>query len=505
MKKDTASYLLRMEKIAKHFGGIKALQGVNLNLESGKVMALIGENGAGKSTLVKILTGIYQPDEGSLFLENQEVFFNEPYESRNAGISAIHQETVMFKELSVTENIFMGHHLKKNAWLLDWPRMNKITQGVLDRLEVDFSPESRMSDLSVAQKHVVQIAKALTSESKIVIMDEPTSSLSQREIQDLYKIIRQLKEEGKAILFISHKFDEIFAIADNYTVLRDGEYVDEGKIEDVNEDDLIRLMVGRTLDKVFPKIEVEIGPSVLEVEQLSHETEFEEISFSLKKGEILGFYGLVGAGRSEVMKAIFGVTEFYKGSIKLNGKQTTISSPKDAIGQGIAYVPEDRKLLGALLDMTITENISLPLIDKIMGGILLSPKKEEKESDFFGEKLSIKAHSWGQNVSELSGGNQQKVVLAKWLSTKPKILILDEPTKGIDVGSKAAVHEFMGELAKEGLAVIMVSSELPEILGMSDRIIVMHNGLISKTFKREDATPESVLAAATGSDSQFAA
>ncbi len=491
--------LVALQKVTKEFPGVKALSEVNLNLYPGKVMALVGENGAGKSTTVKILTGIYQADAGEFYMNGEVQKFSSPHDAREAGISAIHQETVMFDSLSVCENIFMGHQLKKTgSFLLDWKTMKHKTQQLLDKLEVDFTPDTKLKHLSVAQKHMVEIAKALSYDTELVIMDEPTAALSLNEIEDLYKIIEQLKSEGKAILFISHKFEEIFAIADYYTVFRDGEYISEGSIADVDTNSLIKMMVGRDLNQVFPKMKVEMGEPILEVTNYSHETEFDKISFSLKKGEILGFYGLVGSGRSEIAQALFGITEPKDGTIKIEGEKVIIKTPKDAIAAGIAYVPEDRQLQGAVLDMDIKENITLPQLEKISGGYVISSSKENEVADKFGDKLAIKTFNWTQKVSQLSGGNQQKVVLSKWLATDPKVLILDEPTTGIDVGSKSAVHEFMGQMVKDGLGIILISSELPEILGMADNIVVMHEGLIKGILPRSEEPSEKAVAMAIG-------
>lgn len=495
----TRSALLSLDGITKIFPGVVALNDVQLHLYPGKIMALVGENGAGKSTIVKILTGIYQPDGGDIVLDNQTVRFRSPHAARRAGISAIHQETVMFDNLSVCENIFMGHQAtRQGSFLLDWRKMKQKTRDLLDLLEVNFSPDTKLKELSVAQKHMVEIAKALSYETRIVIMDEPTAALSLNEIRELYNIIKRLKSEGKAILFISHKFEEIFAIADDYTVLRDGKFIGDGPISDVNTDSLIKMMVGRDLKQVFPKKEVSFGATVLEVSDLSNDIEFDGISFTLRKGEILGFYGLVGAGRSEMIQALFGITGITRGVVAIHGKKVRITCPKDAIKAGIAYVPEDRQIQGAILDMSIQENITLPQLEKVNRGPIVKASRERRLADTYGKKLSIKASGWRQQVGELSGGNQQKVVLSKWLATQPDILILDEPTKGIDVGSKAAVHDFMGNRVEEGLGVILISSELPEIMGIADTIIVMHEGLIKKRFTRETASAEQIMAAALG-------
>lgn len=491
--------LVSLTNVTKKFPGVLALDNIQLNLYPGKVMALIGENGAGKSTTVKILTGIYQQNSGNFVMNGKNISFNSPHDARAAGISAIHQETIMFDNLSVCENIFMGHQLRKaGSFLLDWKTMKKKTQELLDQLEVEFTPATKLNQLSVAQKHIVEIAKALSYDTELVIMDEPTAALSLNEIEELYKIIERLKNEGKAILFISHKFEEIFAVADYYTVFRDGQYINEGKIADVDSNSLIKMMVGRELDQVFPKVNVEKGDTVLNVVDFSNETEFDQINFSLKKGEILGFYGLVGAGRSEVAQAIFGISEPSSGELTIDGEKIVIRNPKDAIKAGIAYVPEDRQLQGAILNMDIKENITLPQLEIINEGYILNSSKEEVVTDKLGSKLAIKAFNWNQKVSQLSGGNQQKVVLSKWLATDPKVLILDEPTKGIDVGSKAAVHEFMGQMVKDGLGIILISSELPEILGMADNIVVMHEGMIKAFIPRSEATSENIVAAATG-------
>jgi rhamnose transport system ATP-binding protein len=367
-------------------------------------------------------------------------------------------------------------------------------------VDADFGPDVLLKRLGVAQKHLVEIARALSHDSRIVIMDEPTSALSAREISDLFRIVAQLKAEGRAILFISHKFDEIFRVADRWVCLRDGEHVGEGLIKDVKPQGLVKLMVGRPIDQVFPKREIEIGAPVLEVRGLSNPTEFADVSFTLHKGEILGFYGLVGAGRSEAMQALFGVSPATSGEVKLNGKSLAIASTADAIAAGIAYVPEDRQVQGAVLPFGIRENMTIASLHQHTDKGILSRASEWKITRRLGERLSVKAAHWEQRLNELSGGNQQKVVIAKWLATDPKILILDEPTKGIDVGSKAAVHEFMGELAAEGLAVILISSELPEVMGMADRIMVMHEGRIVKSLTRAEATAEAIVTAATGGE-----
>ncbi|NGZ87025.1 sugar ABC transporter ATP-binding protein [Duganella aceris] len=490
--------VLQLTGICKRFAGIVALNNVALSVRAGEVMALIGENGAGKSTLVKTLTGIYQPDQGSIELAGQPVVFANAQDAMRAGITAVHQETVMFDELTVAENIYVGRHPSKGA-RIDWARIEAEAEKLFARLEVTLPVRARVKDLSVAQRHFVEIARALSQDARVVILDEPTASLSQREIHELYRIIGQLRAAGTAIIFISHKFDEIFTVADRYTVLRDGQFIAEGRMADITEPELVSLMVGRTVKQAYPKADVTPGEVLLEVSGYNHPTEFSDVSFTLRQGEILGFYGLVGAGRSEVMQALFGLSSSANGTIKLGGKEIIISSPAGAIRQGIAYVPEDRQHQGAHLSLPIMHNITLPVLSRV--GFFLRGRRAQEQAiaRHYAEQLELKATHLMQNVSELSGGNQQKVVLGKWLATNPKVIILDEPTKGIDIGSKAAVHRFIGELVAKGLSVILVSSELPEVMGLADRIVVMHQGRIEHIYDRADATPENIVAAASGS------
>ena len=490
--------VLELRNISKSFPGVKALDEVELQLYSGQVTALIGENGAGKSTLVKVLTGIYSPDDGDILINDKPVAMQAATDAKRYGISAIHQEAVMFDELSVTENIFINNQNRNIFGLLDWPLMRKRAKTLLEYLDVNVDPDLPLRELSVAHKHMVSFAAALSYNSNIVIMDEPTASLSHHEIQELYGLVRRLRDEGKAILFISHKFDEIFEICDRYTVFRDGQFVGSGMITDVSQDDLVAMMVGRTVNQVYPKIEAKIGDTVMTVEGLSHPTEFTDIDFNLRNGEILGFYGLVGAGRSEVMQALFGLTRPSSGSITLNGAPFSPHNPGDAIRQGLVYVPEDRQHQGAILTLPIFQNITLPQLGGISRSGFIDMAREYDVAREYATLLQLKASSLSENVENLSGGNQQKVVIGKWLATNPNVIIVDEPTKGIDIGSKAAVHRFMGELVARGLSVIMVSSELPEIMGMSDRVIVMHEGRIVSCFDRDNMSAEAVVTAATG-------
>lgn len=492
--------IFSLKGVSKTFPGVKALDCVNLDLYPGKVTALVGENGAGKSTLVKTMTGIYQPDGGDIIFDGAPIRFQSPQDSHHLGITAIHQETVLFDNLTVAENIFLGNYPKKHRFAIDWVRMHQESQRILDSIHAQIDPQTNLGSLSIGQKHMVAIARALSIDTKVVILDEPTAALSHHEIQELYDLVDQLKAEGKAILFITHKFDEIFRIADHYTVFRDGRYIGSGLIQETNEDQLVEMMVARSIESTYPKLEAKIGQTVLEVEGLSHPTEFKDVSFQVRKGEILGIYGLVGSGRTEVMRALFGTNALASGGIKVDGQSVSIRSPKDAIDNGIVYVPEERQSQGVVLDMPIYQNISLPQMSKLTKNGQLNPEAELDLARKFGERLRVKTSSWNENVGNLSGGNQQKVVIAKWLATDPKVIILDEPTKGIDIGSKAAVHEFMSELVQMGLSVVMVSSELPEVLGMSDRVLVMSEGLVVGELDRKEATPEKVVFFATGGE-----
>lgn len=490
--------VLKVSGVTKEFPGVKALNKVSLELYAGKVTALIGENGAGKSTLVKVLTGIYQPDEGEISLSGVSKKFKSAHQAAIEGITAIHQETVLFDELSVAENIFLGNAPKGRFGLIDKPAMRQQAKALLTRVNANIHPDTLLRELGIANKHLVAVARALSVESDVVIMDEPTAALSMKEIEELYVLVEQLKSEGKAILFISHKFDEVFSIADFYTVYRDGEMVGSGSISDATQADLVQLMVGRPVEQVFPSRQASVGEEVLRVEGFSHPTEFADIKFSLRKGEILGFYGLVGAGRTECMQALFGITGASAGRIFIDGQQVTIGSPEQAIAKGLVYVPEDRGHQGAIRDTPIFHNVSLPSLARTLKRGFLNPSAELSMTREYTERLNLRAAALDQHVNKLSGGNQQKVVISKWLATEPRIIILDEPTKGIDIGSKAAVHHFTAELAAKGMAVILVSSEIPEIIGMADRSIVMRDGRIRAEFNRHDVSPEALVEAAAG-------
>ncbi len=491
--------LLELSRVSKTFPGVRALKHVSLSLYAGQVTALVGENGAGKSTLVKILTGIYQPDSGEIRIDGREVTLPSAHAAFRYGITAIHQETVLFDDLSVAENIFLGHAPRTALGTIDWRSTQRKARDVLARIHAgQIDPDSRLRALGIASKHLVAVARAMSIDSRIVIMDEPTAALSAKEIAELFELTSLLKAQGKAVLFISHKFDEVYRIADRFTVFRDGEMVGEGLLKETSQNTMVRLMVGRAVDQIFPKRNPRPGAPFLVVSGLSHPTEFDGITFDLRKGEILGFYGLIGAGRSEVMQAIAGVTRPGGGAITLDGGAFAPRSPADSIEAGIVYVPEERGRQGVIAGLPIFQNVSLPSLKRTSKSGLLRLAEEFALARAYTRRFDLRASSLSQDVATLSGGNQQKVVIAKWLATKPKIIILDEPTKGIDIASKAAVHNFMAELVAEGLSVIMVSSELPEILGMSDRVIVMREGRIVAAFENSGLDAETLVRAAAG-------
>jgi rhamnose transport system ATP-binding protein len=492
-----SEHILELKKISKSFSGVEVLHEVSFELRPGEVHALLGENGAGKSTLVKIMTGVHQPDRGEILLDGVLTHFGDTHESRQAGIAAIYQELTLFPDLDVAENIFVGRQPVGIGGRVDWHRLYAEAGKLLESLGVKLDLRQKARRLSIAQQQMVEIARAFSIKARILIMDEPTSSLTLNEVADLFRLVRRLRAEGTAIIFISHRLEELFELADRVTVLRDGSYVDTRSMKDITRDDLIRMMVGRTINNLFPKQDVRIGDVVLKVENLTRVGFFQDVSFELRRGEILGMAGLVGAGRTNVARAIFGVEPATGGRIQVEGRDVTITSPQQAIGLGLAYVPEDRQLHGLIPAMHIASNISLPMLHEYARAGWLQDKSERKSTYEAARQMEVRANNIWQLARELSGGNQQKVVLAKWLSTKPRILILDEPTRGIDVGTKAAVHGLMSKLVAEGLAILMISSELPEILGMSDRIIVMREGFMTGQFSRKEATQEKIISAAT--------
>lgn len=492
-----SEYILELKKISKSFSGVEVLHEVSLAVRPGEVHALLGENGAGKSTLVKIMTGVHHPDNGEILLNGEPVKFSDARESRQAGIAAIYQELSLFPDLDVAENIFAGRQPVTAGGRVNWRKLYAEAGRLLESLGVQLDLKQKARTLSIAQQQMVEIARAFSISARILIMDEPTSSLTLHEVDDLFRLVRRLREEGTAIIFISHRLEELYALADCVTVLRDGTYVDTRSMKDVTRDDLIRMMVGRTITNLFPKEDVRVGDVILKVEHLSRAGSFHDVSFELRRGEILGLAGLVGAGRTNVARAIFGVEPATAGSIQIDGQVVAIISPQQAIKLGLAYVPEDRQLHGLIPAMHITSNISLPMLSRYAQSGWLRDKVERKSTYEAARQMEVRANNIWQLARELSGGNQQKVVLAKWLSTNPRILILDEPTRGIDVGTKAAVHGLMSKLAAEGMAILMISSELPEILGMSDRVIVMREGVVTGQFSRAEATQETIISAAT--------
>lgn len=488
--------VLQVQHISKSFGGVHALQDVDFAVVPGEVHAILGENGAGKSTLIKILTGFHQPDSGEIFLEGKPVHFSGTREAQQLGIAAIYQEPSLFPDLDVAENIMVGRQ-PVGRWGIDWRSMYAEATALLKRLGLPIDPHTKARDLSVAQQQVVEIARSLSINAKVLIMDEPTSSLTLREVDELFAIVRQLRDAGTAVVFISHRLEELFAVADRVTILRDGAYVGTREMAGISTDEMIRLMVGRSLGELFPKQHIEPGAVVLEVEGLGVGGAFSGVSFRLRRGEIVGMSGLIGAGRTNVARAIFGTDPATAGTIKLDGKPVTIKTPDEAMALGIGYVPEDRKEHGLVLEMSIADNITLPILARFARLGWLNQGQALVQAKESSQQLEVKMTGVDQKAQQLSGGNQQKVVLAKWLGTKPRVLILDEPTRGIDVGTKAAVHRLMSNLAAEGIAILMISSELPEILGMSDRVLVMREGHLTAEFSRADATQEKLMAAAT--------
>ena len=485
--------LLVMENISKFFPGVKALQNVSLSLRYGEVHALIGENGAGKSTLMKVLSGLYQADEGRIIWEGKELKLHSTKDSEAAGISIIYQELNLIPNLSVRENIFLGREKRRSRFLVDFRKTGEEAEKYTRMVGLDVDVTKPVGSLSIAQRQMVEVAKALSQNAKLIVMDEPTSSLTDRETEILMDVIRKLRAQGVTIVFISHRLNELFEISDRISVLRDGMSVGTVETKDCTEDMLVSMMVGRDLDNIYPKVPTKPGEVVLEVKDLNAGDMVKNVSFSLREGEILGFAGLVGAGRSETMRAIFGVDRVDSGSILVGGKKLEHHSPTEAINAGIGFVPEDRKQLGLILNMTVRENTTLACLRDEMAGGIMNPQKERDITRQQIDQLSIKTPGQEQVVVNLSGGNQQKVVIGKWLVTHPKILILDEPTRGIDVGAKKEIHQLMSDLAAKGVGIIMISSEMPEVLGMSDRIIVMHDGRICGEFDAREATQSKIM------------
>ena len=494
--------LLKLEGISKSFPGVRALHNVHLEVRRGEVHALLGENGAGKSTLMKILSGAYTRDTGEIYWDGRPIVIHHPREAQDLGIGIIYQEFNLVPQLSIAENVWISREPFRNRTLqlIDWKEMWRRTQDLLDELHLPLDPRRLVAGLGVAQQQMVEIAKALSLDAKLLIMDEPTSALTETEINQLFSLIRRLKARGVSVVFISHHLDEVFQICDRGTVLRDGEYIATVDLAHVAEDDIIRLMVGRNLDQQYPKAPTSRGEEALRVEGLNREDVLYDISFTAYAGEILGIAGLVGAGRTELMRAVFGADPINSGRVYIFGKEVAVKSPQVAIRAGVGLLPEDRKQQGLVLMLSVLHNISMASLDRLTSHFLLRLGDEREQAGGFVDKLRIMTPSVNQPVQYLSGGNQQKVVLAKWLASHSKVLIFDEPTRGIDVGAKVEVYNLMNNLVENGVAVVMVSSEMPELLGMSDRILVMHEGRIAAELSRQEATQEKVLAAAMGAD-----
>ena len=487
-----SDFVLEMKHISKSFPGVKVLDDVTLQVRPGEVHALMGENGAGKSTLMKILMGIYTADAGQVVLDGQPLTARNPREAMDKGVAMIHQELNPILDMQVFENIYVGRELKKGM-LVDKKRMVDETAKLLGDLGIDISPTAYMRELSVAQCQLIEIVKAISLSSKVVVMDEPTSAITDREVDTLFRQIRRLKSENVAVIYISHKMDEIFQICDTITVLRDGKFIGTDSSANMTNDQLIRMMVGRDITEVFPKADAAIGEVALEVKNLSLGRRVRQVSFSLRRGEVLGIAGLVGAGRSELVETIFGIRHKTGGEIYVNGNKVEITHPRHAIAHKIALITEDRKFTGLNLVGTVAENITLVDLAHLFPAGLIDRKKENEISGRYIEELSIKTPGPQQLVGNLSGGNQQKVVIAKWLLSEPDIIILDEPTRGIDVGAKRDIYLLIGELVKNGKAVLVISSEIPEVMGLSDRILVMAEGRLTGEIKREDFSQERIM------------
>jgi ribose transport system ATP-binding protein len=485
--------LLEMKGITKSFPGVKALENVNLRLYAGECMALLGENGAGKSTLMKILSGVYEKDSGELSFHGEPLKVTDPKDAQNKGIAIIHQELNLIPELTVAENIFLGREPISLFRKIKFSQMKKLAREYMEQLGEKTSPDTKVSSLSVGQAQMVEIAKALSMNAEVIIMDEPTDALTDIETENLFKVIRELKAEGKALVYISHKLSEIFQVCEKATILRDGTFVAEKNIADLDEEGIIQLMVGRPLLERFPQCDCQQGDVVFEAENLTNHL-INGVSFKVRAGEVLGIAGLMGSGRSEVAKTIFGVLPLNKGSIRLKGRDLKLSHPADALKEGISYVSEDRKQLGLILGMSIKENITLPALKKYQNAFShVSYHKENETSRDYIKKMSIKTTGPSQKVLNLSGGNQQKVAIAKGVVTEPKLLILDEPTRGVDVGAKKEIYELINILKKNGIAIVLISSELPEVIGMSDRVMVMSDGKSAGELNKNEINQEKIM------------
>ncbi|WP_419993295.1 sugar ABC transporter ATP-binding protein [Streptomyces boninensis] len=490
--------ILAVQGLSKSFGAVRALTDVTLELHAGEAHALAGENGAGKSTLIKTLAGVHRPDTGEVRLDGTAVAFGGPADARDAGIAVIYQEPTLFPDLSIAENIFMGRQPRRSLRRIDGAQVHEATAALMRRLGVPLDPARPARGLSIADQQIVEIAKALSFDARVLIMDEPTAALTGSETARLFSVVEALRAEGAAVLFISHRLEEIFRLCGKVTTLRDGRWIATDDVAALTEDALVRRMVGRDLDELYPKQDAELGEVALSVRRLTREGVFRDVSFDVRRGEIVALAGLVGAGRSEVVQAAFGVDRADAGEVHVNGTKLPAGSPTAAMDAGVALVPEDRRQRGLVMELSIERNIGLTGLGSLGTGGLVKRALERGRATDWATRLQLKYGKLSDSVEVLSGGNQQKVVLAKWLATEPSVLIVDEPTRGIDVGTKAEVHRLLSSLAAEGLAVLMVSSDLPEVLGMADRVLVMHEGRLTAEIPRAEATEETVMTAATG-------
>ncbi|MCV2866514.1 sugar ABC transporter ATP-binding protein [Defluviimonas sp. WL0075] len=494
----TTAPVLHLDNIVKTFPGVRALDGVSFSVLPGEVHALMGENGAGKSTLMKVLGGIYQPDGGDIYMGDTKVTMSGPLEAKAMGIVFIHQELSLAEELSVAENIYLGELPRKSFGRVDWATLTAQTNAILKKLNVGFDAKTRVGDLSIANQQMVEIARALTVDAKAVIFDEPTASLTDAEKVVLFDVIADLKADGVGIIYISHRMEEIFKITDRISILRDGQYQGTVVTAETNEEAVTQMMIGRKLDLSRNAAHHDLGAVALEVRGLSCGALYQDVSFEVRRGEVVGFYGLVGAGRTEIAETLFGLRDPSAGQILLDGEEVRLHSPADAIALGISLVPEDRKGQGLILGMNCRDNMTLPQVDDLKAGPFVAEGAEIAIFDQYRDRLDIRTPSWKQRVGNLSGGNQQKIVIGKWLSMHPNVLIVDEPTRGIDVGSKSEIHKLLRELAAQGYAVIVISSEMPEVLHVSDRIVAMYSGRITRTFTSDEVTEDNLIQAISG-------
>jgi rhamnose transport system ATP-binding protein len=493
----SAPVALELRGAAKSFGPVVALADGTIELRAGEIHALVGENGAGKSTLVKILAGVHAPDTGEFLVDGKPVSFRTVADSKAAGISVIYQEPTLFPDLTVAENIFIGRQPKGRFGLISRSEMRRQARALFDTLGVPIDPDRIAEGLSIADQQIIEIAKAISLDARVLVMDEPTAALSGVEVERLFGVARSLRDRGAGILFISHRFDEVFELCDRISVMRDGRYIGVHDVAKVKIDEIVKEMVGRELGALFPKTVAPVGKTVLAVNNLTRTGVFSDISFEVKAGEIIALAGLVGAGRTEVARAVFGIDRYDAGTVTLNGKALAAHNPQAAIDAGIGFIPEDRRKQGLVMDLSVARNATLTLRKSLARFGLISGAREHRVAEEWSQRLQVKTGSQDYEVSTLSGGNQQKVVIAKWLATEPKLLIVDEPTRGIDVGTKAEVHRLLSDLAGQGIAILMISSELPEVLGMSDRVYVMREGRITAEYDRDSATSETVMHAAT--------